>query len=210
MTYFRNNVLHLLAIPSLIACCFLNNREMRTDDVQRLMWRVYPYVRDELFLRWTESEMNDVVRESLQGMAQHGLLASLEDGMLWRRPTIGSVEAVQLSVLAEVTVQIIERYYLVVALLLKAGSGAIDQATLETQCELMAQRMSLLYELNSPEFFDKSLFKNLIDLLRARHVLEVNAEGRLTYSERLGLVVEDAQMVLHEQIRNSILQVTHH
>src|SRR5688572_32303921 len=23
MTYFRNNVLHLLAIPSLIACCFL-------------------------------------------------------------------------------------------------------------------------------------------------------------------------------------------
>jgi glycerol-3-phosphate O-acyltransferase len=130
--------------------------------------------------------------------------------MLWRRPTIGSVEAVQLSVLAEVTVQIIERYYLVVALLLKAGSGAIDQPALETQCELMAQRMSLLYELNSPEFFDKSLFKNLIDLLRSRHVLEVNAEGRLTYTERLGLVVEDAQMVLHEQIRNSILQVTHH
>ena len=25
-TYFRNNVLHLFAMPSLIACCFLNNR----------------------------------------------------------------------------------------------------------------------------------------------------------------------------------------
>lgn len=210
MTYFRNNVLHLLAVPSLIACCFLNNREMRTEDVQRLMWRVYPYVRDELFLRWNESEMSAVVRESLQGLCEHRLLESLEQGAVWRRPSIGSVEAVQLSVLAEVTVQIIERYYLVVAVLLKSGSGVIDQAALETQCELMAQRMSLLYELNSPEFFDKSLFKNLIDLLRARHVLEVNAEGRLTYTERLGLVVEDAQMVLHEQIRNSILQVTHH
>ena len=54
MTYFRNNVLHLMALPSLIACCFLNNRTMRTEDIQRLMWRIYPYVRDELFLRWTE------------------------------------------------------------------------------------------------------------------------------------------------------------
>ena len=53
MTYFRNNVLHLMALPSLIACCFLNNRTMRTEDIQRLMWRIYPYVRDELFLRWT-------------------------------------------------------------------------------------------------------------------------------------------------------------
>jgi glycerol-3-phosphate O-acyltransferase len=74
----------------------------------------------------------------------------------------------------------------------------------------MAQRMSLLYELNSPEFFDKSLFKNFVDLLRARNVLGVNSEGRLTFTEMLLAVSADAQLVLHEQIRNSILQVTHH
>src|SRR5262249_23228106 len=34
MTYFRNNVLHLMALPSLVACCFLNNRTMRTEDIQ--------------------------------------------------------------------------------------------------------------------------------------------------------------------------------
>jgi hypothetical protein len=67
---------------------------------------------------------------------------------------------VQLSVLAHVTVPIIERYYLVIAVLLKSGSGRISQDVLESQCQLMAQRMSLLYELNSPEFFDKALFKN--------------------------------------------------
>src|SRR6185295_6302709 len=37
LTYFRNNVLHLMALPSLIACCFLNNRTMRSEDIQRLM-----------------------------------------------------------------------------------------------------------------------------------------------------------------------------
>jgi len=209
MTYFRNNVLHLMALPSLIACCFLNNRTMHTQDIQRLMWRIYPYVRDELFLRWTEEEVGAAVLETLDDLANHGLLESVEAGAQWRRPPTGSAEAVQLSLLAHVTVQIIERYYLVIAVLLKHGSGRISQDALESQCQLMAQRMSLLYELNSPEFFDKTLFKNFIDLLRGRNVLGVNAEGRLTYTDMLPAVADDAQLVLHEQIRNSVLQVTH-
>jgi glycerol-3-phosphate O-acyltransferase len=137
------------------------------------------------------------------------LLESLDDGATWSRPKVGTVAAVQLSVLAQMSMQIIERYYLSVSLLLKAGSGKISQETLEQQCFLMAQRMSLLYELNSPEFFDKSLFKNFYDLLRKRGVLGVNAEGRLTYTDMLFAVADDAQLVLHEKIRNSVLQVTH-
>ncbi len=113
--------------------------------------------------------------ETLDDMANHGLLESVDGGTQWRRPPTGSTEAVQLSVLAHVTVPIIERYYLVIAVLLKSGSGRISQDVLESQCQLMAQRMSLLYELNSPEFFDKALFKNFIDLLRARNVLGVSA-----------------------------------
>jgi glycerol-3-phosphate O-acyltransferase len=116
---------------------------------------------------------------------------------------------VQLSVLAQTTVQIIERYYLVIAVLLKSGSGRLTQDVLESQCQLMAQRMSILHELNAPEFFDKSLFANFIGLLRARKVLTVNSEGRLTFTDMLAAVAHDAQLVLHEQIRNSILQVTH-
>jgi glycerol-3-phosphate O-acyltransferase len=209
LTYFRNNVLHLIVMPSVIACCFLNNRALRAEDIQRLAWRIYPYVRDELFLRWSEETLDDVVRATLAQLANHGLLESVDGGAEWRRPITGSVEAVQLSLLAQITVPIIERYYLTIALLLKAGSGRISQEALENQCQLTAQRMSLLYALNSPEFFDKALFKNFIDLLRGRNVVGVNAEGRLTYTELLLAVSSDAQLVLHEQIRNSILQVTH-
>ncbi len=208
MTYFRNNVLHLIAIPSLIACCFLNNRSMTTGDIQRLMWRIYPYARDELFLRWEENEIAGVVLEVLDDLANHGLLERAEDGV-WRRPPTDAAESVQLSVLAQTTVQMIERYYLVISVILKAGSGRLTQAVLESQCQLMAQRMSILHELNAPEFFDKSLFANFIDLLRERKVLTVNAEGRLVYTDMLIEVAQDAQIVLHEQIRNSILQATH-
>jgi glycerol-3-phosphate O-acyltransferase len=208
MTYFRNNVLHLMALPSLIACTFLNNRTMTTADIQRLLWRIYPYVRDELFLRWSEAEIGAAACEALDDLANHGLLERA-DPTTWRRPPTGTAEAVQLSVLAQITVQIIERYYLVIAVLLKAGSGRLTQPVLETQCQLMAQRMSLLQELNSPEFFDKALFKNFVDLLRQRRVLAVNDEGRLSYGDNFAGIADDAQLVLHEQIRNSVLQATH-
>jgi glycerol-3-phosphate O-acyltransferase len=209
MTYFRNNCLHLMVLQSAIASCFLNNKQVRTEDIQRLAWRIYPYMCDELFLRWNEQELTDVVLAILRDFAEHRLLESTDDDSTWSRPSVGSIEAVQLSLLGQLSMQIIERYYLAIALLLKAGSGRISQDALEQQCHLMAQRMSLLYELNSPEFFDKSLFKNFLDLLRARAVLGVNAEGRLTYTDLLFAVADDAQLVLHEQIRNSILQVTH-
>lgn len=209
MTYFRNNCLHLMVLPSAIASCFMNNRQVRTEDIQRLAWRIYPYLCDELFLRFSEAQLTEVVHATLTDLAAQGLLESNDQGISWTRPEVGSAEAVQLSLLGQLSMQIIERYYLAIALLLKSGSGRITQDALETECVLLAQRMSLLYELNSPEFFDKSLFKNFLDLLRARGVLGVNAEGRLTYSDLLFAVADDAQLVLHEQIRNSILQVTH-
>jgi glycerol-3-phosphate O-acyltransferase len=73
----------------------------------------------------------------------------------------------------------------------------------------MAQRMALLHGFYSPEFFDRSLFENFLDLLRARDVVRVDAEGRLTFDEVLVRVAADAELVLSEQIRHSILQVTH-
>ena len=116
----------------------------------------------------------------------------------------------QLSILARATVPILERYYLALSLLLRIGSGRLTQDALERQCQLVAQRMAILHEINSPEFFDRALFGNFIDLLRSRDVLTVTEDGRLAYEPTmLEAIQADAQLVLQEQIRNSILQVVH-
>lgn len=206
--YYRNNIVHAYAFPSLIACAFLNNAAMRTEDVQRLAWRIYPYIAQELFLRWPEEEIAGVVGELLDAFADLGLLEPSADRSVWRRPRTGTAEAVQLSVLAHATLDVIERYYLAIALLVQAGRDAITQDALESRCQQMASRMSLLYELRSPEFFDKALFTQFLDLLRARNVIGTVPGGRLTYDEALLDVAADAQLVLSEQIRHSILQVT--
>jgi glycerol-3-phosphate O-acyltransferase len=208
-TYFRNNVVHLFAMPSLIACCFVNNATMRTQDILRLAWRIYPYVGEELFLHWREDQVPDIVQEHLRVFLSLGLLTANEDGTAWSRPPPAAPEAVQLSLLAQATIQTVERYYLAIALLVKAGSGSMTAAALEERCHLMAQRMSMLYGFNSPEFFDKDLFGGFIDLLRRRAVIHTDPAGKLAFNEVLLNVAADAQLVLAEQIRHSILQVTH-
>jgi glycerol-3-phosphate O-acyltransferase len=207
-TYYRNNILHLFAMPSLLACCFLSNAAMSSADIQRLVWRVYPYIAAELFLRWQEGEIAAVADSLLQTFARLKLLQWDSARDEWQRPASTSPQAIRLSVLAQATVQTIERYYLAIALLLQAGSGMINQEALEERCHLMAQRMSVLYGLNSPEFFDKTLFRHFIALLRKRQVIQCSEQGNLSYGEPLLAVAADAQRVLSEQIRHSILQVT--
>jgi glycerol-3-phosphate O-acyltransferase len=207
-TYYRNNILHLFAMPSLLACCFVSNARMRTADIHRLVWRVYPYIRSELALRWPEDEIGAVADTLLEAMARSSLLQFDAERGEWQRPSPTSLEAIQLSLLAEATIQTIERYYLVIALLLQAGSGRMGQEALEQRCHLMAQRMSVLYGLNSPEFFDKSLFRNFIDLLCRRNVITTADDGTLKFGEPLLGVATDAQLVLSEQLRHDILQVT--
>jgi glycerol-3-phosphate O-acyltransferase len=207
-TYYRNNILHLFALPSLLACAFVGNARMRSTDIQRLVWRVYPYICAELFLRWDEAAVGAVVDSLLDAFVHLNLLQGNPDRSEWQRPAPTSLEAVRLWALAQATIQTIERYYLAIALLLQAGSGAITQAALEERCHLMAQRMSLLYALNSPEFFDKSLFRNFIELLRRRDVIQMSEDKKLLFGDPLLGVAADARLVLSEQISHSILQVT--
>jgi glycerol-3-phosphate O-acyltransferase len=209
MPYYRNNILHVFALPSLLACCFLSSPRLALADLQRLAWRIYPYICSELFLRWDEPELEAVVLENLRALRTAGLLYSTADEGQWSAAPAASAEAVQLSVLSRPTLQTIERYYLAIALLLRAGSGALTQSELEKRCQQMAQRMITLHGFFSPEFFDRTLFEGFLTLLRRRGVIRADAEGRLVFDDVLARIADDAELVLSEQLRHSILQVVH-
>ncbi|HUG72034.1 MAG TPA: glycerol-3-phosphate 1-O-acyltransferase PlsB [Steroidobacteraceae bacterium] len=210
MAYYRNNVLHLVAIPSLLACCFLSSGSLRSADVLRLAGRIYPYVSGELFLRWEEGQIGPEVARQLDALRDVGLLQQdPADPDSWLAAAAASPEAMQLSVLAQPMLQTLERYYMAIALLLRAGSGEISQVDLARRCQQVAQRIVTLYGFYSPEFFDRTLFDGFLALLRRRGVIRGDAEGKLGFDEVLEGVAEDAQLVLSEQLRHSILQIVH-
>ena len=93
--------------------------------------------------------------------------------------------AFQLRAIAQNLLQAFERYYIAIAALVRNGPHTLSSAELENLCTLTAQRLSLLHELNAPEFFDKSLFRGFIQKLRERKVVWTDDGGKLDFDSEL-------------------------
>ena len=206
MTWYRNNILHLVALPALIASLFLNNTRMKREQIERLVSALYPYLQGELFLRWDEEQLPQVIGAYVDGLVGRGLLQ--EENQQIQRPDTASGEFVLLTLLARSIIPMLERFYMVAALLLNNPNGSLDAEQLEALCTVMAQRLSILHGLNAPEFFDKTLFRQFIQRLRDTEVLHSDEQGRLHYQPELEDIAENtAKRVLSAEIRLSIRQV---
>ena len=123
-------------------------------------------------------------------------------------PPAGSAPAFQLMMLGQSMVPMLQRFYLVIALLVRNGSGTLSREKLEGLCQKSAQRLAMIYGLHSPDFFDKALFQDFIRTLREREVVRRNEAGFLVFGDDIKRIGEDARLVLGEEIRHSILSLT--
>ena len=205
LTYFRNNVAHLLAISSWIACCFVNLRRLRRSRLTELTRVVYPFLRRELFLPWSDAELEAVVDRCVQALLDQGMLTA-EDDQLVRASTLS--EAHDLRLLANTMLQTFERYFITISVLVKNGSGRLTRQQLEQLCSQIAQRISILHEFDAPEFYDRTLFKQFIDVLGEQGTLRRDEQGRLEFTDALERLAADARLVLDKEIRYTILRST--
>jgi glycerol-3-phosphate O-acyltransferase len=208
LSYFRNNVLHLTATAAWVACCFLNNQRMARSSIVRLGRLVYPFIQAELFLPWSEEEFGERIGATLDFFIMRGLLQTQSDGRVVARGPGQGDAAFRLRTIAHSLLQAFERYYIAIALLVKNGTHALSAVELENLCYLVAQRLSLLHELNAPEFFDRSLFRGFIQKLRERRVVWPDEAGRLVFDSALESVARDARVILSREIRDGILKLT--
>ena len=209
MTYYRNNVLHIFALPSLLASFFQSASRMSREQILRYSRALYPYLQAELFIRWSLDELDAVIDQWLEAFVEQGLLRL--ENEVYLRPAPSSRHFVLLTLLSRSIAQTLQRFYMAISLLLNSGQHSISAEELEDLCTVMAQRLSILHGLNAPEFFDKSLFRHFIQTLLDLDVLRRDAAGKLGYHELLGELAEGAaKRVLPAEIRLSIRQVALH
>jgi glycerol-3-phosphate O-acyltransferase len=208
LTYFRNNILHLLAVPAAVACCFIQGRRLEHAELQRLINLIYPFMQKELCLKWPHEEIDDVTSTAIQALVDDELLTRGKNKKILERPPTGSAKAYQLLMLGQSMVPMLQRFYLVIAMLVHHGSGTLSRSRLEKMCQMSGERLSLIYGLHSPDFFNKSLFHDYIEMLRLQDVLRRNKDGLLEFDDDIVRIGADARLVLGEEIRHSILSLT--
>ncbi|MGD9020738.1 MAG: glycerol-3-phosphate 1-O-acyltransferase PlsB [Lysobacterales bacterium] len=208
LTYLRNNVAHLFALPSMIACCFLEHRSFRISHLHRFATIAHPFLQAELFLPWSEQEITVALDQSIEQLVRHGLLIRREDGKTLSRGVDDPESVMQLRILAHSLLQTLHRYLIAISILARHGSGMLSRAELERLCTSTAQRISMLHEFDAPEFYDKYLFKGFIAQLRKAGYLSPNQDDRLIFDRRLEMISRDARFILGEAIRQEVDRLT--
>lgn len=206
LAYFRNNVLHLFALPALVACLLSRNPRLPRRRIETVIVGLYGLLRPELFLRWPAAEVPQVLDAILDVMATRGLLAVVGDDML-AAPEPASAEAAELQLLGETMRPSLERYFLTLSLLQRHGSGRLTRQGLEQASHLLAQRLALLYEFNAPEFSEKALFAGVIANMAAAGLIREDTSGVLHFDAAVTAPAEHAELLLTAEVRQTIRRI---
>lgn len=200
LTYFRNNILHLLTLPALIAAAFTNSRSRSQKTLSRLIKLTFPFLQGELFLA-TEITDNQI-EQALEGLSDAGLLINEDDQ--WRRAPAGSLEAVSLMRLAEVVIPALERDYLCATLLARASEAGVLRDDLARRCELSAGRLAKTNGRNPTDLYDKHLHRAFIAKLEEFGYIHREAD-LLSANESMRDVEAETRSLLSEQVRHAII-----
>ncbi|WP_087023299.1 glycerol-3-phosphate 1-O-acyltransferase PlsB [Thaumasiovibrio subtropicus] len=169
MTYYRNNIIHLFAIPSLIAHVIVQHHSLTTDELQEQVELLYPFLKAELFLRFETDAISPLVETTLKELHRQRLIEI--DGM---HVSLNQSRIGPLQLLARTISETLQRYAITVTLL--NVEPEMQRSDLEQQSQVLAQRLSRLHGINAPEFFDKGVFAILVRTLRQQGYL--NDEGQ--------------------------------
>ncbi len=209
LNYYRNNILHLLAIPSLIAAFFEYNDRMKEATLVSAVEQFYPLLKQEFFLRWSDEAMGRTVTAIVGTMVDEGLLVRSGPDEL-SRPVVTSRDLTTLLVLGRCLGQQLERYAIAFSILAKRAEAGIPIRTEDyaEQVTLMAQRIAILSGLVDAEYYDKKMLLNLVDQLIELGYLEQVDTGILRASSRVASLANNAVLMLSSDIRESIHRMT--
>ena len=200
LTWYRNNIMHLLALPSLVACLIVNRR--RGISLERLksgIELIYPYIAEEL-----SANHNANTEATLASMAKLGLVRREADIILPAAQQ--SEQRLPLLQMSKLVNETLERMYIVLSL---AHHGQYTRENLCQRSQLAAQQMARLHGINAPEFFDQGLFDRFIDALLANQHLRTDDAQLLVTNSTIAETLHNARTVIDDKIRFALIPLMH-
>lgn len=159
MTYYRNNIHHLLVLPSLIATIVMHHRKVSRSELLRQIDLIYPMLKAELFLHYEKEQLTEVLQPLINEMIRQQLICGKNEDLVLNPARIRPLQ-----LLAAGVRETLQRYAITMSVL--STNPSINRGALEKESRIIAQRLSMLHGINAPEFFDKAVFATLVATLR--------------------------------------------
>ncbi|MCT4708054.1 glycerol-3-phosphate 1-O-acyltransferase PlsB [Buttiauxella gaviniae] len=194
MTYYRNNILHMLVLPSLLAAIITQHRHISRSELLRQVELLYPMLKSELFLRWEKAELASEMDALLNELVRQDLITLTGEEVV-----INPARSRTMQLLAAGVRETLQRYAITFWLL--SANPSINRGTLERESRTVAQRLSVLHGINAPEFFDKAVFTSLVLTLRDEGYISDTgdaepAETMKVYQMLAELIMPDVRLTI--------------
>jgi len=211
LSYFKNNVLHVYALASLVALlCKSYPSGLSHAALINQIHHFYRLIRVELFLpSLNAEELNGKIEDTLRFFIENELIRTLESDtskelllVPYHRPgrALG-----QLCLLGNLIKPTLERYAITLLSLEHAGPAYLSAKDLEHLSKTLAERFSTLYQMNSPEYFDSRLFQIIVQHLINEKLVTINSEGMINFNDTLLLAVSELEIILGSDLKQSLL-----
>ncbi|MFC3025184.1 glycerol-3-phosphate 1-O-acyltransferase PlsB [Vibrio zhugei] len=205
MTYYRNNIIHLLAMPSLIAQIVVRHQSIHKAAIVKHAETLYPFLKQELFITHEPAEIPDLIERYLTEFEQQQLIVIEHDVV-----TMKQNNAQRTMRLGRIIAETLQRYAIAMNLLVMHSE--LNKSELEKQSQAIAQRLGRLHGINAPEFFDKGVFSALFVTLKQQGYIDENGERRLeqcqAFTEQLNaMITPEVRLTIQESLYRDV-QVT--
>lgn len=182
LTWYKNNVLHLFALPALVALLISRSPQGIPEPLLTGQVKViYPFIAQELSCdRATE------VDAVLQALKSQRLM--IRDGAKIMPPRRPSEELQQLTQMGNLVLEVLQRMYVVICI---ANRGTCNRQDLQHQSATVARKLSRLFGLTGAEFSEQGLFDAFIDGLLSKQWLVENDDGHLASTDDLQALADN-------------------
>lgn len=216
LSYFRNNILHVYIIASLCASLIERNGNITLDNIKRIVGIMYPFLQAELFLKYPGRTLDETLTEHINTLIEEHIIVEKDPDLAHQpervrvlsTPEPNTRSYQQLSVLANSVEQSLERYFMILALLSQQGSGKLSKEQVIDLGYLLGQRLSVIYEDDMPDFFDRALFSSFLDALERLGYIRLSATGLIEFDQRIDNMAKSARFILDLDVMHILQQIS--
>lgn len=176
LTYFQNNILHLFALPALVANILVRNGHIQRRQVISYTRSLFYFLRHELFAPVSEEELDGLINKYLDVFIQGGYIVERENDILTLSGD-GYEEMLILS--ASIRLNLV-RYLVAVTVLRKTIDNTVTKDDFIKLCVELCHHVPSEVTNNSPEFADPIMFNIMCETFVRHNYFSISDNGMLT------------------------------
>ncbi|EWH08688.1 glycerol-3-phosphate acyltransferase [Catenovulum agarivorans DS-2] len=203
MSYYRNNIIHLYVIPSIIAALLLENNSVDKQRIHTVLQLVAPILGNEYFFEIEQEALDLHIDHCLQTMQNYGLVEV-------NQQTICAVDHaqppyLQLHLLSSIAQETLQRYAIVLQTIETHPNG-LSRSELERTAQEAAKYLAKMHDIKGPEFTDKSILTQFVGELKSRELIVIKEEGRFIGAPALA----ELSSIIYDLIDGDVFNTIRH